>query len=256
MTRNPHDPQRTPGGSSSGSGAAVGDFQVPIALGTQTGGSMIRPASFNGIYGFKPTWNAVSREGAKIYSLLYDTIGFYARSVEDLDLLADIFALKDDKPVQPLVIKGSKFGLVKSWAWSQAGPGTRAAMENAKSILQSHGAEVDEIDLPSEFNDDFVLWQRIWLASEGRTSFLSEYRIAKGELDTFLIDHVENKEGYSRAQQVNAFDNLAMLRPKMEKIMEPYVAILTPSATDEAPLGIERTGSSAFNLMWTVSSKN
>ncbi|EXK26561.1 amidase [Fusarium oxysporum f. sp. melonis 26406] len=73
-THNPHDPLRTPGGSSSGSGAAVADFQAPMALGTQTGGSLIRPASFNGLYGFKPTWNSVSREGQKIYALMYDTL--------------------------------------------------------------------------------------------------------------------------------------------------------------------------------------
>ncbi|ENH75614.1 Glutamyl-tRNA(Gln) amidotransferase subunit A 1, partial [Fusarium oxysporum f. sp. cubense race 1] len=76
-THNPHDPLRTPGGSSSGSGAAVADFQAPMALGTQTGGSLIRPASFNGLYGFKPTWNSVSREGQKIYALMYDTLGLH-----------------------------------------------------------------------------------------------------------------------------------------------------------------------------------
>lgn len=81
---NPHDPSRTPGGSSSGSGAVVADFQAPIALGTQTGGSVIRPGSFNGVVSFKPTWNAISREGLKIHALTLDTLGFFTRSVDDL----------------------------------------------------------------------------------------------------------------------------------------------------------------------------
>src|SRR5258707_3361367 len=90
-TRNPHNLAHTPGGSSSGSGAAVGDCQVPLAFGTQTGGSLIRPASFNGVYGLKPTWGVVSREGAKQYSNTLDTIGWYGRSVADLSLGAKAF---------------------------------------------------------------------------------------------------------------------------------------------------------------------
>ena len=97
-TKNPHDSSRTPGGSSSGSGAAIGDFQAPIGLGTQTGGSVIRPGSYNGIYAYKPTWNSVTREGQKIYALILDTLGFYARSVRDLELIADTFAIFDDVP--------------------------------------------------------------------------------------------------------------------------------------------------------------
>ena len=81
---NPHDPKRTPGGSSSGSAAVVADFQAPLALGTQTGGSIIRPGSFNGILAFKPTWNAISREGLKIHSVTCDTLGFFARTVDDM----------------------------------------------------------------------------------------------------------------------------------------------------------------------------
>ncbi len=94
-TRNPKNLAHTPGGSSSGSGAAVGDRQVPLAFGTQTGGSHIRPASFNGIYGLKPTWGSVSREGAKQYSNMLDTIGWYGRSVADLSLVASAFRLHD-----------------------------------------------------------------------------------------------------------------------------------------------------------------
>ena len=107
-TRNPHNLARTPGGSSSGSAAAVGDFHVPLALGTQTGGSLIRPASFCGVYAMKPTWNAVSAEGVKLISTTLDTVGWYGRSVADLALLADTFALQDDEPSSFQTVAGAR----------------------------------------------------------------------------------------------------------------------------------------------------
>lgn len=251
-TSNAHDPTRTPGGSSSGSGAAVGDFQAPIGLGTQTGGSTIRPGSFNGIYAFKPTWNAINREGQKIYSLLFDTLGLYARSVEDLQLLADVFALEDDEPVQePFTIQGAKFALLKTSVWPQVGPGTKAAMELGAELLRKHGAEVEEIDLPSEFNAAPEL-HRIILTSEGRVSFLPEYRTSKDKLDPFLIGHVDNVSKISRADQLKAFDGMAALRPKIDDIAGKYAAIITPSVPDVAPSGLKSTGSAAFNSIWTV----
>src|ERR1700676_4702177 len=97
-TRNPHNLERTPGGSSSGSAAAVADFHVPLAFGTQTGGSLIRPASYCGVYDLKPTWNAVSAEGITLISTTLDTAGWYGRSVADLALVADAFALEDMRP--------------------------------------------------------------------------------------------------------------------------------------------------------------
>ncbi|XXH06102.1 hypothetical protein Hte_012547 [Hypoxylon texense] len=254
-TRNPHDSGRTPGGSSSGSAAAVGDFQVPVGLGTQTGGSTIRPGSFNGVYSFKPTWNSVSREGLKIYSLILDTIGFFTRSVEDLQLLSDVFALEDDLPPRnnDFSIKGAKFALVKTVVWPQAGPGTVAALEAGAKLLRDQGAEVDEIELPPEF-DNMPEWHRIVLHSDGRPTFLPEYRIAKDKLSPFLADHVENGCKIPRAAQLEAFDGIAALRPKIDEIASKYAAILTPSVVDEAPAGTESTGSPAFNSMWTVSS--
>ncbi|KAI1138065.1 amidase [Hypoxylon sp. FL0543] len=251
-TRNPHDPTRTPGGSSSGSAAAVGDFQAPIGLGTQTGGSTIRPGSYNGTYAFKPTWNAISREGVKVYSLNLDTIGFFARSVEDLQLLSDVFALEDDAPPQnDFSVKGSRFALLKTMVWPQAGPGTVAALETGAKLLRDHGAEVEEIELPPEF-DNLPEWHRIVLHSDGRATFLPEYRVAKDKLSPFLAGHVENANKISRAAQLEAFDGIAALRPKIDAIASKYAAILTPSVVDEAPLGFESTGSPAFNAIWTA----
>ncbi|KAI0855505.1 amidase [Xylaria cubensis] len=251
-TRNPHDPTRTPGGSSSGSAAAVGDFQAPIALGSQTGGSTIRPGSFNGIHALKPTWNAISREGQKIYSLTLDTIGFFARCVEDLELMADLFGLEDDQAQKDhFEVKGAKFAVVKTVVWPEAGPGTASALETGAQLLINHGAEVEEIELPAEF-DQAPEWHRVLLHSEGRVTFLPEYRLAKEKLSPFLAGHVENVNGISRASQLEAYDGIAALRPKIDEIAKKYAAILTPSVVDEAPVGIESTGSPAFNSIWTA----
>ncbi|KAI1652814.1 amidase signature enzyme [Daldinia decipiens] len=251
-TRNPHDATRTPGGSSSGSAAAVADFQAPIALGSQTGGSTIRPGSFNGIFAFKPTWNAVSREGVKIYSLNLDTVGFFARSVEDLQLLADVFALEDDTPTpDDFSIEGSKFALLKTAVWPQAGPGTVTALEAGAKLLRDHGAEVEEIELPPEF-DKIPEWHGVILDTDARATFLPEYRLAKEKLASLLVDHVENSSKISRTAQLEAFDEVAALRPRIDAITGKYAAILTPSVVDEAPMGIESTGSPAFNKIWTA----
>lgn len=252
-TCNPHDPSRTPGGSSSGSGAAVGDFQACIGLGTQTGGSTVRPGSFNGIYAFKPTWNAISREGQKIYSLMLDTLGLYARSVADLELLADVFALKDDEPPKTdFSIKGAKFALCKTMIWPQVGPGTAAAMEKARQILESQGAHVDDLELPSHLTD-LPKWHAAIMVSDGRTAFLPEYALSKAQISDELVGYVENKTQLSRAAQLEAFDNIAAARPVVDKILKQYDAVIVPSVPDEAPKGIESTGSAAFNVIWTVS---
>lgn len=252
-TRNPHDPSRTPGGSSTGSGAAVGDLQVPLALGTQTGGSTIRPGSFNGIYAFKPTWNAITREGQKIYSLILDTLGLYARSVEDLQLLGGVFGLQDDEPpLSAFTVKGAKFGFIRTPCWEHAGPGTKAAMEKAKALLKLHNAEIEEIELPDDLTD-LLKWHETVCYTDGRSAFLPEYRVGKDMLSEFLVGHVENVRQYSHSEQLKAFDSIAAARPRVDAILGKYAAVITPSVPDEAPVGIESTGSAVFNCIWTVS---
>ena len=252
-TRNPYDSKRTPGGSSSGSGAAVGDFQAPISLGTQTGGSTIRPGSYNGIYAYKPTWNSITREGQKIYALILDTLGIYARSVADLDLIADTFAIFDDVPAPTdFTVKGAKFALLKTMVWPSVGPGTESALNKAIDILRRNGAEVEEIELPKKFND-LPAWHATVLASEGRVAFLPEYNVARDKISNQLVGHVENSDQITRKAQLDAFDNIAAARPVVDEILGKYAAVITPSVPDEAPLGIEKTGSAAFCLIWTVS---
>ena len=252
VTTNPHDSSRTPGGSSSGSGAAVGDFQAPLGLGTQTGGSTIRPGSYNGIYAMKPTWNAISREGQKIYSLILDTLGLYSRSVDDLRLLGDVLGLRDDAAPGTLVsVKELKFAVLKTMVWDEAGPGTQHAMSKGAELLKVHGAEVKEISFPSEF-DKLPEWHRIVLKCDGRVAFRPEYQIAKDKLSQALVDEVEEKYGHSRKTYLKAFDSIGALRPKWDAIAEQYDAVIVPSVPDEAPKGLENTGSAAFLGIWTA----
>ena len=135
LTRNPHNLAHTPGGSSSGSGAAVADFMVPLAFGTQTGGSQIRPASFNGVYALKPTWGAVSREGAKLCSAYCDTVGWYGRSVADLALVAEAFRLRDLGAQQPVTVNGLRAAVCRTPFWNKAEPGAQKALSAAAERL-------------------------------------------------------------------------------------------------------------------------
>ena len=144
LTRNPLDLTRTPGGSSSGSGAAVADQQVPLAFGTQTGGSHIRPASFNGIYGFKPTCNVVSWTGARQYSPSLDTIGWYGRCAADLSLVARAFRLRGTGTKNAASVKGLKVGLAHTHNQEKAEPAGREALALAAKRLASAGAIVQE----------------------------------------------------------------------------------------------------------------
>lgn len=256
-TRNPHDLTRTPGGSSSGSGASVGDFQVPVALGTQTGGSVIRPACFNGTYGFKPTWGRISREGLKFFAVTYDTLGFFTRGVDDLVLLADAFGLHDDDslPASSRLasldsVAGLRLALFRTMMWPTAGPGTRAAIDRAAALLRAHGAIIEDVELPAEF-DRLPAWYDVVLACEGGAAFLPEYRANRTHLGALLVDYAETSGGYSHREYLEALDGIAALRPRMDALLAGYDAVLTPSAPDEAPLG-STTGSYLFCKMWSA----
>jgi amidase len=230
----------------------VGDLQIPIALTTQTGGSTIRPASFNGIYALKPTWGAISREGQKQYSAILDTLGMFARSVDDLDTLAEVFDLVDDEESPFAGIKGARFAMCRTMVWPEAGSGTRSALARGVELLRAHGAVVDEIDLPSSF-DKLPEWHQVVLQCEGRATFLPGYRVAKEKLAGLLVGHVENNNGFTRKQQLEAFDGVGALRPQIDEIAGRYAAILTPSVPDEAPKGLGWTGNPNFCSIWNVS---
>lgn len=250
-TRHPIDPAHTPGGSSSGSGAAVGDCQVSLAFGTQTGGSHIRPASFNGIYGLKPTWGAVSREGAKVYSNSLDTIGWYGRSVEDLELVAAAFLL-DGVGGEPAVARTSvRVGLCRTPYWSKIQPGGEAAFAAAAERLTTAGVSVVDLALPEPFGRLYVAQDTI-MFGEGRAAFLDEYLIQGARLGQDFIDRAENVKGITPARMVEAHDLAAECRRAFEAMFDRFDVVLAPAAPGEAPEGLHTTGDHVFNAMWTL----
>ncbi|KAF4993079.1 hypothetical protein FGRMN_6694 [Fusarium graminum] len=250
-TRNAHSVSHTPGGSSSGSGAAVADFQIPIALGSQTMGSIVRPASYNGVYGFKPTHNVISREGQKFCAPSFDTIGFFARSVADLQLLADAFNLQDCAEGPYTDVKGLKFAVCTTAHWELADEGTVNAMAKAVELLKAHGAHVEELELGDDF-DPVVTWHSQITMTEAGATFLPEYRHSKHRLGERLIQWVNDTHRLTREEKLEAYDGLAALRPRFDKMADKYDAVIVPSVVGEAPEGLVITGDPVLASTWTA----
>ncbi|KAF7917154.1 uncharacterized protein EAE98_010259 [Botrytis deweyae] len=253
QTTNPHDVNRTPGGSSTGSAAAVADFQVPLSIGTQTGGSLIRPASYTGTFAMKPTYNAISLEGQKICSISLDTLGFFARSIEDLQLLADVFSLKNTHPHKIIPIREPRIAFMQTPMWDQAGPGTINAMDTAFTILHNRGIKVDQVPLPPEYTNPKMLIENFntIYETEAQSSFRQEYNMDKSKLHPEIRALVETPSCTSQ-QYSQALDYFTRIRKIFTSpILTQYDAILTPSVPDEAPPGLHDMGSSVFNFFWS-----
>jgi Asp-tRNA(Asn)/Glu-tRNA(Gln) amidotransferase A subunit family amidase len=250
LTRNPHNLAHTPGGSSSGSAAAVADLHVPLALGTQTGGSVIRPASFCGVYAMKPTWNLVSNEGSKSFAPTLDTIGWFGRCAADLALVYEAF---DPEPAPLTVLEPGhiRVAVCRLPIWDRASDATRDALARAATSLRSAGANVYELELPTQFATLIDL-QELIMRAEARSVFLPEYRSDRALLHENLVDYVENVERITRRNLLAAYDTAAACRAAFDRIASEYDVVLTPSAVGEAPLGLTETGSFMFNGIWTL----
>jgi len=244
-TANPHALHHTPGGSSSGSAAAVADGHVPIALATQTGGSTIRPASFCGIPALKPTWGLISREGAKLYANSLDTIGLYGADFGLIDRIAAVYGMA---PADPLPDR-LKIGLCRSPAWGMAEPETIAAMQDAAARLRADGAEVVEIDLPPLFDHLAQAFHHI-LFREGAAAFLNLARSEPHLLHADFHARVASLAQISDAMLREAYDQTALARIVAEALLGQCDAFLTPSAPGVAPEG-RGPGNPVFNQMWT-----
>lgn len=244
-TANPHDTTRTPGGSSSGTAAAVGDCQVPLGLGTQTGGSTIRPASFCNDVALKPSWGLISTEGVKRYSVSLDTVGLFARSVEDIALLADVYRL----PEAPMPGERLRLGLCRTPYADKLEPETVTLFDELAERL-APVADVVPFDLPDEFAgiDDL---HRCVMFTEGASALLNLAVTRPTLLHDDFHARVEMRAGHTRRQQFEAYDALAMLRMTFEKVADGFDAVLAPSAPGFAPLG-KGPGNPLFNAMWTA----
>lgn len=250
-TRNPLDLSRTPGGSSSGSAAAVADYQVPVSIGTQTGGSVIRPASYCGVYAMKPTWNAVSAEGMKTCAPSIDTIGWYARSAGDLTLLCDVFAVADDGRTAPIALEGASIAICRSPVWDKAEPAARDALDRCADLLRSSGARVETLELPERF-DGLTDAHKVVMQCEMRSTFLPEFAALGESLYPELVATMRNEAGYSRADLRAAYDLAAECRARFDELAEGFDAVVTPSTSGIAPKGLEDTGAATFNRIWTL----
>ena len=260
-TTNPHHPAHTPGGSSSGSAAAVASNMVPLAVGSQTNGSVIRPASFCGVYGFKPSFGAISRSGVLALSRPLDTVGVFARSVEDLALAAEpLFGFDERDPDtslrarQKLVETATQepplppvFAFVKTPVWDQAEDDTR---DGFAELVDALGDQCDEVELPALF-DNAVRWHRTIMCADLAKNLGQLYDSGKDTLSDVLRGMIEEGQGCLAMDYNCAMDMIQILEAGLEQIFDRYDAILTPAAPGEAPAGLDTTGSPIFCSLWT-----
>jgi Asp-tRNA(Asn)/Glu-tRNA(Gln) amidotransferase A subunit family amidase len=249
-TRNPHDPERTPGGSSSGSAAAVADQQIPLALGTQTAGSLLRPASYCGCIGFKPTFGLLPREGVLAQSAPLDTIGGYARTIADLALLIDVLSGDTRQPLSAAVAGASKAGqprlaFVRTAAWPQGD----AAMQDAITAFAARiGAT--EVELPESFARGIKAQQAVQFRDIAR-NYGPILDANPDVMSAKLAEVIAQGRSVSDAQYDDALAQRDPLNSEFEALFRAYDAVLTPAAAGIAPNGLGATGSPAFNALWT-----
>lgn len=250
-TRNPHNLEFSPGGSSSGSAAAVADFMVPFALGTQTGGSVIRPAAYCGIVGYKPSFGTINCAGMKHLAESLDTIGALARTVEDCALLVHALSGRSVPDFASRLALAPRIGLCRTARWHEASPATQTLLENTAAALARRGATLREVALPQDFAriyDD----QLLIMNYEAAQALAWEYRHHAELLSEPLRKTVEEYGAMPRAAYADALRNARDCRARLPQVFADLDVLLTPSAPDEAPRGITHTGNAVFNRNWTV----
>lgn len=244
-TCNPHDPTRTPGGSSSGSAAAVADFHVPVALSTQTGGSTIRPAAFCGIVGYKPPYGWMPSEGLHYLAPSIDTIGVHARTVSDIARAA---AVMEDRPLLAAPTEPPRFALLAP-APQHTEAAQISAIAEAVRVLRATGATVREVPLPA-FSTELDAAHRIIMAVEVARMFAALDASRRVRLSNSLREFIERGERLTADELSGAQATVARA-----KAMLPAYAgeiLIGPPACGEAPLGLASTGSSIFNRLWSL----
>lgn len=260
-TRNPYNTEHTPGGSSSGSAAAVACGMVPLSVGTQTNGSVIRPASYCGVFGFKPSFGGISRSGVLSQSNPLDTVGIFARDLQDLALLADVLMVFDaadgamrpaakpqiskelatQPPIEP------RLAFVRTPMWELAEETTKDAF---RELIEHANGRVDIVDLPAEFDnavDDLGCIMKVDLAR----SYDRYYKEGKDSLSDKLIEIIESGQKILARDYMDARERIDMYNLLLNQIFFDYDAILTPSTTGEAPLA-DSTGDPAFCSIWSL----
>ena len=262
-TRNPHNPEHTPGGSSSGSAAAVGSEMVPLAIGSQTNGSTIRPAAYCGIVGFKPTHGLISRHRALVLSRTLDHVGLFARSIDDIALLAEqligydehdpdmrprarfpfVEVAAEEPPLPPM------FAFIRTAVWERADKDTK---EGFAEIVDSLGGQVEDVDLfPSA--EKAWEWHQTIMAAEMAFNFEREWKDARERLSEQLRAQIERGREVRAVDYQRALGQIAPIHESFVELFEQrYDAILTPAAPSAAPHGLGATGDPSFCTLWTL----
>ena len=250
-TRNPLDPARTPGGSSSGSGAAVGDYMVPLAIGTQTTGSTTRPASFCGVYGYRPTWGDLRVTRVMEASASLDTLGIFARSIEDVALYRDVLLgvtpelIPDNVPVP-------RIGFCRTHVWPRLEPTTQKLLENAAQRLARAGAKVEEVTLPKDFEgleaahrwiSGFEFARNLTWEIENHWNEISE-TLRNGRLKDGLSCSYEH---YTAMREL-----VEHCRHLLAPVFDDYDILLAASAAGEAPIGWDPAVHPWVYMIWTT----
>lgn len=251
-TRNPHDPARTPGGSSSGSAAAVAAGMVPFAYGTQTAGSVIRPAAYCGVVGYKPSYGDINPQGMHDNVRSFDTIGVMARAVEDLPLVRAACLAEPPRPLSSTEVGALRIGFCRTHRWQEADDATRAHLERAAERLAGAGARVEEVSLPG----DVAALEAAVRAVAGfefarcmaYERFAHPDRLSRALLDGRVADGLACDHAGWRA----GLATIAEHRRRLADLMREHDVLMTPSAPGEAPEGLHGTGSAVFNGLWTA----
>ena len=260
-TTNPHDVGRTPGGSSSGSAAAVAAHMVPGAVGSQTNGSVIRPAAFCGVVGFKPTHGLISRGGALLLSRTLDHVGAFARTVEDVALVTEALVGFDEEDPDtrsiarpPLAVVATsepplppRLAFVRSPAWEHAEPVTRDAFAQ---LVQALGDAVAEVELGAGFARAVEMHRTI-MEVEMAHNLGRDYEKGGDRLSTALRKLIERGRGHAAVDYAAAVASIPSLNGALDAVFDEYDAIVTPAAPGEAPLGLATTGDPIFCTLWT-----
>ena len=262
-TRNPHNFEHTPGGSSSGSAAAVGASMVPLAIGSQTNGSTIRPAAYCGVVGFKPTHGLISRHGALTLSRTLDHVGLFANSIEDIALLAEQLVAHDENDPDtrprariPLIQVAAEepplppmFAFIKTPHWQRTDAETRAGLAET---IEHLGTQVEEVELfPSAV--DCWEWHEAIMAAEMALNLDREWEQGGELLSAPLRRQIERGRAVLAPDYLAALERIAPMNASFRELFEQrYDAILTPAAPSAAPKGLDATGDPVFCTLWTL----
>ena len=260
-TRNPHRATHTPGGSSSGSAAAVAAGMVPLAVGTQTNGSTLRPASFCGVVGFKPSAGWISRHGILTQSPPLDQVGVFGRTVEDVALLAQTLAghdpddaatrLRARPPLQEAVLSDPPLpptlGFVRTPLWARMDADAREAFEELNELLSGR---VAEFELPDSATGVLDLHRTV-MEADLAASFDDEYERGRDHLSMSLRQQIERGRAVSVRDYRQALARAEVISAAMDSVFDHYDALLTPATFGAAPAGLDHTGDPAMCTLWT-----